>query len=807
MSSSTVFVGRVHEVSALDHALDQAIAYQAPQTLFISGEQGIGKTRLISHWRDCVAKRSPSVRFLSDKAIAEDESLGVFRRLLLKRFAITSHDARHNERSVREQLERVVKDKRVTEFLHFLGSFIDLVPPENPFLQVFKEAPEQQHQIAWTVFRRFLELDAQSEPLVLIVDDFHLGDESSIRFTHYLIEHLQGAPVMMVVSFRPEGLRRYVQVNSATADLVKIELSPLSFDESVSFIGTILDGEPSQLPLEFLRAVVTQSGGSPFFIEELLRMICSEQILRNDASGWQIEPLGIDRIAKMVSVEDVVRARISALSANERELLNRAAAIGSLFWRGALVAVARMTRDRSPHERLNSIEDQVEIERMMQSLVERDYILLIPEASLIDEPEYVFKHNLERELLERSVSPTEFAQIHFCVAQWMRGKVVLDNSEQLELLAEHYRKANRNRDTATCYFMAADLLKDYQRRQKALALYRKGLEFAEEVDLSTRIQVYQRIGELSVLLGQMEAAQEAFQRALDLAWLIEHTCAQGIALRWLGMLAYRRGEYDLAKSNLETAEGFFRHVNPRPDRDIALTLSWLGQVYRDSGALQDALGFFDDALKHLQSIRDPETVADILLQQGAVYFALESFEAANRSWSEGLVIAKEVGALHHEAAILTRLGELFLQTGRIDDVIPYIERAIPIARQLNENAILVEGLRVFSETMLMRGDVDHAERLAQEGIMIAERHELTLQMALMYRTLAEIATMRPKKTDGDRDGDRAGDFFERAALLFDRLGNVPQLARTLANFADYCDRIGDWKNADSLRQRADQYSR
>jgi len=161
-----------------------------------------------------------------------------------------------------------------------------------------------------------------------------------------------------------------------------------------------------------------------------------------DKARWEIHADKLAHVKLPMSVQDAVQARIAALAPEERELLERAAAMGGVFWLGGLVAIRRQGEAPPEVWEGGEAEDVVLLRQLLGELVERDYVLRLPDSTFAGDEEYVFKHNLEREALVR-LTPAESARrYHRALAEWLSFRRSSDNSEEyLEMLARHREKA------------------------------------------------------------------------------------------------------------------------------------------------------------------------------------------------------------------------------------------------------------------------------------------------------------------------------------------------------------------------------
>ncbi|MEM9491700.1 MAG: AAA family ATPase, partial [Myxococcota bacterium] len=426
-------VGRGGELERMHRVLQQAGATRNPQLITVVGNQGTGKSRLVGEF---VARhvRAP-VRSFHGAAAAEGPSYSAIRSLLCSRFAIAEGDQSPAVRTRFEaEVKRVFADDRVSEVLHFLGRFIDLHFPDSPFLRVLREDREQHDEIARTVLCRFIEADAQLSPLVLILDDLQWADDQTLHLLEELGGRLAQSPVVIIACTRPEMLVRSPDWGLGGIAHLRVDLRNLEADNAERMLRNLLV-RCDDVPDEVIDDAVEMTGGNPHFLEQLVRLFMANGTIDTSGAMWRLDPARAAETELPISVEEAIEARIAALAPAERDMLEKGAVFGNVFWVSSIVALSRIESARPTRrprgapppippprsnltETLNwtAIDDATRrrIESMISDLVERDYLLqLDPEDSMIPgDTELVFKHNLERELIVNSTESDRLARYH-----------------------------------------------------------------------------------------------------------------------------------------------------------------------------------------------------------------------------------------------------------------------------------------------------------------------------------------------------------------------------------------------------------
>jgi tetratricopeptide (TPR) repeat protein len=840
------FSGREAELALLDGVLERAVTYQAPQLVTVVGGQGVGKSRLGAEWVRRLEERAERVRVLRGRADQKGRDYGVFERLLRDRFALgDGEDPAVQAERLRVEVAEVFGDRRVAELVHFLGSFVALPLRESAFQRAVREDPRQHDQIARTVLRRFLERDAERGPLLLILDDLQWADERSLGLVDELAGSLAGSPIVLLALVRPELLTRAPRLASPEGDHIRLELEPLPPGDAERMLRALLE-RADDVPAELVAQGVAMTGGNPFFIEQLVRLCVSDGTIARAADGrWRIDAARAARAQLPMTVEDAVAARIAGLSRPHRELLERAAPLGNVFWTGALVALTRLFRSAADGGNGHTLPaggepdaGRAEVEALLAELAERDYILLIPDSSIAGEAEYCFKHNLERELIGRLTEPERVRRYHLHAAQWLEARLGECSDEQLEALAQLYERGGNRRRAAYLLVGAADRARARYANEAAMALYQRGLALLDDGEVLQQIDALHNLGDVCALVGQAERALEAFTKMLRWAELLDLRPKVGAAHGRIGRLYRQRGELERALEHLERAHELFglagdkRGVAGALDdvgkvhwlrgdyepalgccrqalglrrevgdlRSIALSLSNIGRVHHDSGAFKAALECFDEALQIRREIDDKPGEIRSLWDLGRVNEALEDDSRAYALYRSAYDLAREIGDRLAQAHLLANMGQAKLHAGDAQLASDHLGEAGELAQSLGDRLLLSECSRSLGETFLLLGDREAAREQCRQALELAQWVRSRPHIGAALRALAHLAAAGGVLVASDEPAA----LFERAIGELAEVGNELELARCYREFADYQERRGQLADARGLRGRAEE---
>jgi tetratricopeptide (TPR) repeat protein len=863
--------GRQPQLEQLDTIFDRAVEYQAPQLITVVGTQGVGKTRLVGEWLQRLVGRVPAgtpgrTRVYRGRAQKNAGSYSLVSRLLRDRFGLveTEDDARRLER-VRTQLTDVFADRRMAEVLHFLGRFLEMRLEErlhesardenafnasNAFIRAVSFGPDegrQEEAIARSVLRRFLELDAERSPLVLAFDDLHLGDDDSLTLLAELAQGLGGSPVVLIAAARPELFVRRPDWGQGAVDHTRIDLGPLPRDEAEQHLRTLL-AKADPLPLQLVDDVLELTRGNPFFLEEVVRVFRSNGTItvmpaapQGAGERWRIDPVKAEQIELPMTVEEAIEARIAALSPTERELLERAATVGNIFWLGALVVMNRL--DAGPGGRRKpSFEERARMEAALEELVERDYLLRMPDSSVPGEVEFIFKHNLEHDLVAKLLPPERVRRYQLLAAEWLETKLPPrdeQTGEQLEFQATLYARGRNAVRAATAYLAAADKARSRFANEAAIDLYHRGLELYDRDDALSRIDPLHNYGDVLQRAGRTKEALDVFQQMLDAAWQLDHHAKAGAAHGRIARLHRSLGNYAEAEEHLADALSLFRQAGDsrgvaaveddlgrvaflRGDfqaalerhgraldlrralghkQGIALSLHNLAMVYAASGNPGEAVTRFSEALQIRREIGDRPGVVQSLIAVASAWRDRRDYPRALEVLQEALALAREIGDRSEQAHILVRMGEVLLKLCRDAEASDHLAQAAELAQSFGDKPLQSEAARLLAEVYLQLGDPRAARNEARRALELAEKVGSRLQTALAHRILGMVIA-RGGITDEDRA--QSDGHFQRAIAILGDVGAVEELGTTYQSYSHVLEARGDHDGAQTFAERADE---
>jgi tetratricopeptide (TPR) repeat protein len=827
-----MLVGRAAEMRELERGYAQARDKKQTRTVTVLGATGVGKTRLVRDFLVKARETGQAPRVFRGTAREGGPAYEVFARALRARFGIIEGmDAEAAKAQVRAQVSAVLEDRKVGDVAYFLGQLLDLQFQDSPLIRAVEGDAQQLRSMRRAVIKSFLETDAAkaTEPLVLVFDDLHWAHDDSLELLAYLVESLNG-PILLLCIARPEMLARRDGWSRLGGERhVELQLSPLGEVEAAAVMHDLLSpcGEAAGVE-DLVEEAVVLAGGNPALLEQIVRIYHDTGVLETtddfEDERWAVHVEKLDDVELPLSVQDAVQARIAALASAERETLERAAAMGGVFWLGGLVAIHRQSG--SPPEVWeggDEAEDVVVLRQLLTELVERDYVLRLPDSTFPGDEEYVFKHNLEREALVRLTSPAGARRYHRAVAEWLAFREGGDASEEyLEMLARHRDKAGAVAMAASAYVKAGDAARSRYANAKAAELYAKGLALLEQcnpAEEDLRLDALHHYGDVLQSLGRNDEAYRAFVEMLTRAWRLDLRSKGGAAHSRIGRLCRETGRLEEATRQLTAALALFgqaqdergiastlddigklhwlkgdyplaleytlrslamrRKLGDR--RSIALSLNNLGLVHQDSGNTKGAIDAFEQALRIRRDIGDLVGVSITLNNLGTVAQDMRDDKKALALFQEAHDVAKETGDRNRIALILTNLGETHNRLGDSAKAIAMLKQAEDLADELGDKLGLAEAVRGLGKAYLARREYTKARECTQRAVDLFTETESRVQLGVALRSLGEVTAAASAGGAGQL---AATDHLKKSIAIFEEVGNEVELARSCRAYAE-----------------------
>ena len=520
----TGFIGREAESAVLRER--QLQAWQGKgQTVLISGEAGIGKSRFLAWLTDQIEDTTYTQLSFQCSPFHRDSSLHPFVQQLERAAKIAPEESTERKLEKLEVLLGPIPAR--TEIAPLMASLLS-IPFENRY-PPHNLSPAQQRRRTLTALLDLIEIQAEQKPLLLLFEDVHWADATSLELLDLAIERARQHPILLLITFRPEFDAPW----KGLPDVAALQLGRLDRAQSEALVMHVTGGR--KLPEEVVAQIVAKTDGVPLFVEELTKNVLESGLLVDDGEAYRLEgPLPPFAIPS--TLHDSLMARLDRL-AKVKEIAQIAAAIGREFSYALLHAV--IDRDEATlRTGLSQLEDAE----------------LLFRSSVTSDIHYSFKHALVQDTAYESLLKSRRQTLHQRFALILEERFPALVEAEPEVLAYHFKRAalaeqacsyfERAGDRAVARCAASEAVahfdaaltqarasqpgQDRDRRELAILL-KQGpalLTFKGHQSLEIE-QVYQRAYHLAEALGD----RHALFKALWGLWLCDSVARKWAAAR------------------------------------------------------------------------------------------------------------------------------------------------------------------------------------------------------------------------------------------------------------------------------------
>ena len=673
-SASPWVVARRAELQVLEDCFDLALERGRVGGAIVTGETGMGVSTLLESFAERLTGRLPLDRIFHVRIMGGEDLFGPLRQVFRQRMA-TAGETEPMAARLRFAAEvgRVLGSTSaalVTETTHLLGYVAGMPFPNSPVLAAMEADQELLHRRTMEAIVRFFRADLAESPMGLIIDGLHKASIESRRFLMEVFEAVGSAPLFSVVGGRPE-------VNDITDNpgIVRLQLEPLDDDVMRSLFAAFLP-RLEDPPADLVDALVDRASGSPGSLAELCALLRETGVVDTTTDPWTVDTAKLNTGDMPVSLNDAVRARLDRLDPRDRSALRFAAVVGDVFWDEAVVALtrrlARLKENIGAAQIWADDADGLAVFSTIERLIERQFVVVLPESDIPGCSKYAFARSGIRETIIEGIGAEELASAHYLTAQWLEH-VDRDGARFAEDKARHWEAAGENRKAAAAYLRAARFARARYLNQKAIRLFQKVLELADEQDHLLMTEALHDLGSVQELLGQYEAAELYYTEMLRHAWILCHRGKGGAALNKIGRLYRSRGDAGAARAFLERAMTLFRAAGD--EKGIAACLGDLGELARRQGAYDRAFKLANQALELQRKMNNRPSIAVCLHSLGHIETARASYSQAERYLEEALEIRRETADKGGMAHTLSALAIVLFSRGDLEKAIARWARA------------------------------------------------------------------------------------------------------------------------------------
>jgi predicted ATPase/class 3 adenylate cyclase len=723
--------------------------------VYLTGEAGLGKSRLISEIRSQQNPGEP-VRWYETTNLSYESGrpYAPFKRLLRDLMEISADE---DQQVLDQKVNDFIQKSHLAESGQFQQVVHTLFGIESGADQPALEGEGFQGML-FTSMLAFWGQQASKQPVVLVFDDLHWSDPASLGLLERLFTLADQVPILFICATRPEresnGWRSMQRAETKFPHrFIQIELLPLTLKQSGQLVDQLI--EITNFPTSMRTRILQKADGNPYFVEEVVRSLVDQGFILSSGNGAHWETAGLpDDIDIPDNLQSLLLARIDSLEENSRWILQVAAVIGRTFYYQVLSKLVDIAHGLDQH--LVSLQRQQ----------------LIQEAARLPELEYVFKHVLVQEVAYGTLLIREKKHYHQLVAQALEEIYPAQTNEYAPLLAYHYEMADDPQRALSYYRIAGDdsfrlyaageainhyskALKlflsadpdqyqsvDESRDELLVHLYlRKGrsLELNQEFDLAvinytemldyskktenTLLELAAQIAMLTLhsIPGpnfDLKRANQIADGALSLAAKLDDQVAEAKIYWSLTILNVMSRETTTAIGYAERSIEISRQLNL--EEQLAYSLNDLARAYVGLGDFDQALSVADEAYSLFEKLGDRPMLGDNILNSAEVHLTLGNYQKAYGKYQEITDIAESIDNTWLRAFGLTGTGQINIEYGNISQGLEMLLEVVDITEQIGIEMLAAGTRSQLALLYAYLGDYTTANEMAEKALQIAQ---------------------------------------------------------------------------------------
>ncbi len=820
----TPLVGRDQDVGLLLERWEETKEGEG-QVVLMSGEAGIGKSRLVQVLKERVTEEAYTRLECRCSPYHQNSALYPVIDLLQRMFELKREDS---PQAKLQKLEAGLSQYRLAlpDTVPLFASLLSVPVPES-YAPLDLTPQRQREKTLEALLTMLLEIAAKRS-LLFIVEGLHWVDPSTLEFLSLLIDQVPTARILVLLTFRPEFTPPWV----TRSHLTHLTLNRLSRGQAEVMVERVAGGKA--LPPRVFQQIVARTDRIPLFVEELTKMVLESGLLRERENYYElIGPL--PPLAIPTTLQDSLMARLDRL-ATAKEVAQLGATLGREFTYELLQAVSPLNEGT--------------LQRELTRLVAAE---LLHQRGLPPQARYIFKHALIQEAAYQSLLRSKRQQYHQRIAQVLEEQFPETREAHPELLARHYMEADLTEQAIAYWQGAGQKAVECSANVEAIGHLTKGLELLQtlpdtpkrtqqelalQIALGTPLiatkgyaapevqKAYARARELCQQVGEtpqffpalrglwvfcevraeLRTAQELGEQLLTMAQTLQDPALLVEAHRALGNTLFWFGEFASAQAHLEQGISLY---NPQQHRSLAFLYGTDPRViclFYVAWVLW-YLGYPDQALKKIQEVFQELSHSHSLAValNGAAFFhqlrrerqaAQERAEAAIAlSTEQGFTLNLAMGTILQGWALAGQGEERILQMRQ--GMAAYRATGAEVARPWF--------LALLAEAYGERGQVEEGFTLLAEALNIVRKTGEHFYEAELYRLKGELLLVQVLPAQEGKSGkiSEAKECFRQAIDIARRQSAKSLELRAVMSLSRLLQKQG--KNAESLQMLAEIY--
>ncbi|MFZ5916954.1 MAG: ATP-binding protein [Chloroflexota bacterium] len=791
---SARMIGRDDELRQLQAAADSLLEDGCGRLVLVTGEAGIGKSRLTAEFLALLPNERVTVLKGACQAHTIATAYSLFRSLLESALQLPATGSEERRQAVDAWLLIHLPGRASTMAL-FLAHLLDLSLTEEDAAALQYLEPSQLQQQVFVAVRDLLRCIAEQQPAVVILEDLHWIDNTSLDLLAFLLPLMEQVPLFFFTISRPlEGLAVPRLKEMGTTRLVDrftaIELTPLSQNDTRLLLADLLAVPAFSETLH--QTILERAGGNPFFLEEFIRMLIDgEYIVLDVQKGRWVAAHDVDWMALRVpqTLQELIITRMDRLPMGPQQVLACASVLGQSLSQDLLAEVVEP-------------EHRPGLASHLAYLVASGFIFSHFETA----DAYVFRHVVTQEAVYDSLLLERRQLYHRRAAQGLEKLFSGQLDEHVEPLAYHYSRSDVAVKAVPYLTQAASRDARRYANDEALQHFDEALALLPSLPADSQPSLALKIalgrGDIYLLVGRYLEARREYWRGLGVlhsgrAEVFDP--AQSLAMkRKMGVCFERQGEYPQAMLwyQLALAEVRSSQSLAQDHRlEVALLYSDVGWLHWLRNELDEAEMWLGDALQLVKDTDHRGEIASIHNRMGGLWFRRGDLARAAQEVTAAVTLYESMGDLQGMARGYANLGVLAERQGHLAEAAGHFMHSL----EAHERTGWVQGQTIASCNLGVvytnLGQLDLAQRYLSQSLQGALVTADNLNAAIAHMNLGRSLLFA-------EEWPWAKNHLGRALALAQELGDANLVADSLELLGEVAVQSGDLDEAESLAGQA-----
>ncbi|HLO17007.1 MAG TPA: adenylate/guanylate cyclase domain-containing protein [Anaerolineales bacterium] len=672
-------IGREEELAQMQAAWEATRKQCQVHLVNIVAEAGTGKSRLLYEFTKWLETQNQAIQLFKGRATQEMAQIpyALLRDIFSSSFGIQDHDSAAVARQKLESgiLGHIANEENANLYAPFIGHLIGLDFSTSPHLRGILGDAQQIHDLAFHYATQFFTDVIHKQGGVIFLEDIHWADRGSLDFFDHLMNTKPDIPLLIIGLTRATLFEQHPDWGTAPIQASRLDLLPLSDENCRRLVQEILQ-KISVTPLALIELIVSKAEGSPFYVEELIKVLIDKGVITRGEDQWTVQMERLSDLRVPDTLTGLLQARLDSLNTNTRETLQQASVVGRIFWTSIV--------ERMQNPETKSAKVSTPITERLGILRAKELIFQYGDVTPTKTPEFIFKNAILHDVTYESVLLRLRRIYHLQAAEGLIGIWGERVNEYAGRVGEHYEQAGELLQAAEWYARAGKQAQATYETNAAVRYYQKALKFltssATSHEIPLQMEIHSRLGEVLNWQAHYTDAAETYEAMLNLAKAYQDEASQSRALQGLATSQSYQGHHRAALASAIQAESLARLANAQ--MELAKALWTQGSVRYRLGEARLALSLGEQALAIATELNNPNEMARSLNLLGAAQYVLGQYAEAQSYWENALKIFQDLGNQQQGMLLLSNLGVIADARGDYETAFQRYHSALEIARDI-----------------------------------------------------------------------------------------------------------------------------